>query len=105
MKLILTYMPHVCCRGFDFGNHFCEWMYDYTYDQWPFYKASLDHYPTREQQVRPIPHQRLPCLLTFGSGVWTPWGHLEFKWGHLICLVVTKRILINVANSYIIIAN
>ncbi|KAK0151953.1 Choline kinase alpha [Merluccius polli] len=38
-------------RGFDFGNHFCEWMYDYTYDQWPFYKAKAENYPTREQQL------------------------------------------------------
>ncbi|XP_071357507.1 choline/ethanolamine kinase [Trachinotus anak] len=38
-------------RGFDFGNHFCEWMYDYTYDQWPFYKATPENYPTREQQL------------------------------------------------------
>ncbi|XP_017261049.1 choline/ethanolamine kinase [Kryptolebias marmoratus] len=39
-------------RGFDFGNHFCEWMYDYTYNEWPFYKATPDNYPTREQQLR-----------------------------------------------------
>uniref|UniRef100_H3DKR0 Ethanolamine kinase n=1 Tax=Tetraodon nigroviridis TaxID=99883 RepID=H3DKR0_TETNG len=38
-------------RGFDFGNHFCEWMYDYTYDQWPFYKASPENYPSRQQQL------------------------------------------------------
>ncbi|KAG7456171.1 hypothetical protein MATL_G00248950 [Megalops atlanticus] len=38
-------------RGFDFGNHFCEWVYDYTYDQWPFFKANLDNYPNREQQL------------------------------------------------------
>ncbi|KAG7522008.1 hypothetical protein JOB18_011309 [Solea senegalensis] len=38
-------------RGFDFGNHFCEWMYNYTYDQWPFYKATPENYPTREQQL------------------------------------------------------
>ncbi|XP_068168633.1 choline/ethanolamine kinase [Antennarius striatus] len=38
-------------RGFDFGNHFCEWMYDYTYDQWPFYKSTPENYPTREQQL------------------------------------------------------
>ncbi|XP_070686775.1 choline/ethanolamine kinase [Pempheris klunzingeri] len=38
-------------RGFDFGNHFCEWMYDYTYNQWPFYKATSENYPTREQQL------------------------------------------------------
>uniref|UniRef100_A0AAY4DHN3 Ethanolamine kinase n=1 Tax=Denticeps clupeoides TaxID=299321 RepID=A0AAY4DHN3_9TELE len=38
-------------RGFDFGNHFCEWVYDYTYHQWPFFKADLEHYPNREQQL------------------------------------------------------
>ncbi|KAK5867542.1 hypothetical protein PBY51_012018 [Eleginops maclovinus] len=38
-------------RGFDFGNHFCEWMYDYTYNQWPFFKAIQANYPTREQQL------------------------------------------------------
>lgn len=38
-------------RGFDFGNHFCEWMYNYTYNQWPFYKATAEDYPTREQQL------------------------------------------------------
>ncbi|XP_046719796.1 choline/ethanolamine kinase isoform X2 [Silurus meridionalis] len=38
-------------RGFDFGNHFCEWVYDYTYDKWPFYKANLENYPNREQQL------------------------------------------------------
>ncbi|XP_046889485.1 choline/ethanolamine kinase [Hypomesus transpacificus] len=38
-------------RGFDFGNHFCEWMYDYTYNQWPFYKATAENYPSREQQL------------------------------------------------------
>lgn len=38
-------------RGFDFGNHFCEWVYNYTYDQWPFYKATPENYPSREQQL------------------------------------------------------
>ncbi|MEQ2294273.1 hypothetical protein AMECASPLE_002323 [Ameca splendens] len=38
-------------RGFDFGNHFCEWMYDYTYNKWPFYKVTPENYPTREQQL------------------------------------------------------
>ncbi|XP_016098881.1 choline/ethanolamine kinase [Sinocyclocheilus grahami] len=43
-------------RGFDFGNHFCEWIYDYTYDQWPFYKAKVENYPNRQQQLRFIRH-------------------------------------------------
>ncbi|XP_076849333.1 choline/ethanolamine kinase [Brachyhypopomus gauderio] len=38
-------------RGFDLGNHFCEWVYDYTYDQWPFFKANLENYPSRKQQL------------------------------------------------------
>ncbi|XP_048409808.1 choline/ethanolamine kinase [Stegostoma tigrinum] len=43
-------------RGFDIGNHFCEWMYDYTYDQWPFFKASMEKYPNRQQQLHFIRH-------------------------------------------------
>ncbi|XP_034372242.1 choline/ethanolamine kinase isoform X4 [Arvicanthis niloticus] len=43
-------------RGFDIGNHFCEWVYDYTYEEWPFYKARPTDYPTREQQLRFIRH-------------------------------------------------
>ncbi|KAM5335157.1 choline/ethanolamine kinase isoform 1-T1 [Glossophaga mutica] len=39
-------------RGFDIGNHFCEWVYDYTHEAWPFYKAQPADYPTRGQQVR-----------------------------------------------------
>lgn len=43
----LPYSP----RGFDIGNHFCEWVYDYTHEEWPFYKAQPADYPTRGQQV------------------------------------------------------
>ncbi|NWZ30306.1 CHKA kinase, partial [Asarcornis scutulata] len=38
-------------RGFDIGNHFCEWAYNYTHGAWPYYKASLENYPSRQQQV------------------------------------------------------
>nr|XP_010600627.1 choline/ethanolamine kinase isoform X2 [Loxodonta africana]XP_023398079.1 choline/ethanolamine kinase isoform X2 [Loxodonta africana] len=43
-------------RGFDIGNHFCEWVYDYTHEEWPFYKARPADYPTREQQLHFIRH-------------------------------------------------
>ncbi|XP_072923022.1 choline/ethanolamine kinase [Hemitrygon akajei] len=43
-------------RGFDIGNHFCEWMYDYTYDQWPFFKANKEKYPNQQQQLHFIRH-------------------------------------------------
>ncbi|KAM5137827.1 choline kinase alpha-like isoform 2-T2 [Mantella aurantiaca] len=38
-------------RGFDIGNHFCEWMYDYSYEKFPFFKANFSKYPTRKQQL------------------------------------------------------
>lgn len=43
-------------RGFDIGNHFCEWVYDYTHEEWPFYKATPTDYPSREQQLHFIRH-------------------------------------------------
>ncbi|KAM9763280.1 choline kinase alpha isoform 3-T3 [Dama dama] len=38
-------------RGFDVGNHFCEWMYDYNYEKYPFFRANILKYPTRKQQL------------------------------------------------------
>ncbi|XP_061274971.1 choline/ethanolamine kinase isoform X3 [Bos javanicus] len=43
-------------RGFDIGNHFCEWVYDYTHEEWPFYKAQPANYPTEGQQLHFIRH-------------------------------------------------
>ncbi|XP_034500767.1 choline kinase alpha isoform X1 [Ailuropoda melanoleuca] len=43
-------------RGFDIGNHFCEWMYDYNYEKYPFFRANTLKYPTKKQQAR------WPCL-------------------------------------------
>ncbi|XP_004589749.2 choline/ethanolamine kinase [Ochotona princeps] len=43
-------------RGFDIGNHFCEWVYDYTHEEWPFYRAQPADYPTRGQQLHFIRH-------------------------------------------------
>lgn len=37
-------------RGNDFGNHFCEWTYDYHIDTSPYYKETPENYPTRQQQ-------------------------------------------------------
>lgn len=39
------------CRGFDIGNHFCEWMYDYNCDEFPFFKVNAQAYPSKAQQV------------------------------------------------------
>ncbi|KAF3822339.1 hypothetical protein GH733_007713, partial [Mirounga leonina] len=38
-------------RGFDIGNHFCEWMYDYNYAKYPFFRANILKYPTKKQQL------------------------------------------------------
>lgn len=29
-------------RGFDFGNHFCEWTLDYTATEWPRFRYMPD---------------------------------------------------------------
>lgn len=38
-------------RGFDIGNHFCEWMYDYNCDEFPFFKVDVQNYPSKAQQL------------------------------------------------------
>ena len=38
-------------RGFDIGNHFCEWCYCYDNCDFPYFTASLEEYPSRDQQV------------------------------------------------------
>ncbi|KAA0194480.1 Choline kinase alpha, partial [Fasciolopsis buskii] len=37
-------------RGFDIGNHFNEWCYDYTYSQPPYFSYHFEDYPTLAQQ-------------------------------------------------------
>lgn len=54
------------CRGFDIGNHFCEWMYDYTYEKYPFFKASALKYPSKKQQVG-ISINRILTFVVFKS--------------------------------------
>ncbi|KAM6945895.1 choline kinase alpha isoform 1-T1 [Aplochiton taeniatus] len=38
-------------RGFDIGNHFCEWTYDYNHDKFPFFKVNSQSYPSKPQQM------------------------------------------------------
>ncbi|XP_056454043.1 choline kinase alpha isoform X1 [Gadus chalcogrammus] len=38
-------------RGFDIANHFCEWMYDYNCDKFPFFKVNAGNYPSKAQQL------------------------------------------------------
>uniref|UniRef100_UPI00398E7BBC choline kinase alpha isoform X2 n=1 Tax=Pristiophorus japonicus TaxID=55135 RepID=UPI00398E7BBC len=52
-------------RGFDFGNHFCEWMYDYNCDEYPFFKADIKKYPTKMQQLRFIRVYNSECQNEF----------------------------------------
>lgn len=74
MGIHVHWVSRFCIRGFDIGNHFCEWMYDYNHDKPPFFKVNTKNYPTKAQQVHNIPlsifylrfhngkHQtKLPC--------------------------------------------
>ena len=47
----LRSVSYLSFRGFDIGNHFCEWMYDYNYEKYPFFRANVLKYPTKKQQV------------------------------------------------------
>ena len=38
-------------RGFDVANHFCESMYDYTFDKYPKFNYNPAAMPSVEQQV------------------------------------------------------
>lgn len=38
-------------RGFDLGNHFCEWMFNNNYDKHPYFEYNYDLFPSRSQQV------------------------------------------------------
>uniref|UniRef100_A0AAY5K6D6 ethanolamine kinase n=1 Tax=Esox lucius TaxID=8010 RepID=A0AAY5K6D6_ESOLU len=70
-------------RGFDFGNHFCEWCYDYTYNQWPFYKYTPDNYPSREQQVistLATPTGKHPPMFALASHfLWGLWSIIQAR--------------------------
>lgn len=37
-------------RGFDLGNHFCEWVYDYSNPEFPHFFANQTNYPSVSQQ-------------------------------------------------------
>jgi len=39
-------------RGFDIGNHFCEWCYDYEVDHAPYFSADMALYPNKQEQLR-----------------------------------------------------
>lgn len=38
-------------RGFDIANHFLEWTFDYTNEQFPFFYHNKSHYPNDTQKV------------------------------------------------------
>ncbi|XP_078405277.1 choline kinase alpha isoform X1 [Cetorhinus maximus] len=54
-------------RGFDFGNHFCEWIYDYNCDEYPFFKVDIKNYPTKMQQLHFIRVYNAECQNEFDA--------------------------------------
>uniref|UniRef100_A0A8B9KU60 Ethanolamine kinase n=1 Tax=Astyanax mexicanus TaxID=7994 RepID=A0A8B9KU60_ASTMX len=52
-------------RGFDIGNFFCEWTYDYTCDVSPYFKTTTKNYPTKAQQM----HFFKSYLLEYDPGI------------------------------------
>lgn len=56
-------------RGFDIGNHFCEWMYDYDCDEFPYFSVNTQAYPSKAQQVIACVYVRVfaGCVLTVSN--------------------------------------
>ena len=42
---------YIFYRGFDFGNVFCEWMFNNNYENYPYFEYNYELYPNREQQL------------------------------------------------------
>ncbi len=38
-------------RGFDLANHFCEWVFNYNHDEFPFYTCERQNFPSRKRQM------------------------------------------------------
>ena len=38
-------------RGFDIGNHFSSWTMNNNHHEYPFFRFTYEHFPTRDQQV------------------------------------------------------
>lgn len=62
-------------RGFDIGNHFCEWMFDYSYEKWPHFTYRIENFPSKKQQVNfiksYIKEHQSSCLAFPEKGKWT----------------------------------
>lgn len=39
-------------RAFDIANHFCEWIYNYTNKDHPYFTANPQDAPTKQQKLR-----------------------------------------------------
>eukprot|EP00742_Colponemidia_sp_Colp-10_P003413 GILJ01003634.1.p1 GENE.GILJ01003634.1~~GILJ01003634.1.p1 ORF type:complete len:390 (+),score=38.85 GILJ01003634.1:81-1172(+) len=53
-------------RGFDLGNHFCEWAFNYTNPEFPGFSFDASKYPTDEQQTMFLEAYR--AAWTVGNG-------------------------------------
>lgn len=52
-KFVFSKVGSICFffSGFDIGNHFCEFTFDYqSAKEWPFYKVHFQSYPNGKQQ-------------------------------------------------------
>ena len=47
----LVHQISIHCRGFEIGNHFCEWMYYNDHKEFPFFYHDFSRYPTRDEQL------------------------------------------------------
>lgn len=51
-------------RGFDLGNHFCEYMFNNNHDKYPYFTHNEQLYPSRQTQLKFIRAYLNECRLT-----------------------------------------
>ncbi|XP_046861621.1 uncharacterized protein LOC124454912 [Xenia sp. Carnegie-2017] len=52
-KIRVTDFEYSCYnyRGYDIGNHFSEWIFDYDHPHYPFFTGEVTKYPSYDQEV------------------------------------------------------
>ncbi|XP_070573396.1 choline/ethanolamine kinase-like [Ptychodera flava] len=60
------FLLETCEKGYDLANYFCEWTFDYRYEEFPCFKYSPDNYPTKEQRQKFI-RTYLSCYKEYKS--------------------------------------
>lgn len=108
-------------RAFDIANHFCEWTYNYTHKEHPYFTVIRENAPTKEQKLKFIrayldeqgskedPEKLLEEVEVFTLGchlLWSMWGVVnadfsQITFGHWVSIkIFVYYFLFNIQQSF-----